>query len=105
MENEKNEKWWSEENNGGNSGHLRRCQSTARTPNDWNADRSCQKFVKGGCGHIVLETWFHLSGNTVRFSVIGADFLIEINWKGCFKFSEARKFDILHTIEFDLVLP
>ena len=24
------------------SGHKRRCQSTAQTPTDWNADRLCQ---------------------------------------------------------------
>ena len=24
------------------SGHYRRCQSTAQTPTDWNADHSCQ---------------------------------------------------------------
>ena len=35
-----------EKKTGGNrdffNGHEHRCQSTARTPTDWNADRSCQ---------------------------------------------------------------
>ena len=31
------------ENNHVNSGHKHHCQSTARTPTDWNAARSCQK--------------------------------------------------------------
>ena len=31
-----------EENNDVDSGHKRRCQSTARTPIDWNAASSCQ---------------------------------------------------------------
>ena len=30
------------ENNDIFSGHKRRCQSTARMPTDWDADRSCQ---------------------------------------------------------------
>ena len=31
------------ENNDVYSGHQRRCQSTAQTPTDWIADRSCQQ--------------------------------------------------------------
>ena len=41
-EEKKEKKKEKRENNDVYSGHLRHCQSTARTPTDWNADRSCQ---------------------------------------------------------------